>query len=118
MSVKNTDKTLDEMPPPPPDNAPAQSLWLQWLMCMTVAFELVDHPPYSADLAPSDYLLFPNMKQTHLPGKQCLTDDEVISAVEDFFEDQEESFNTTGIQALQHRRKKTCVDRRGDYVEK
>ena len=27
-------------------------------------FELVDHPPYSPDLAPSDYFLFPNMKKT------------------------------------------------------
>ena len=43
--------------------------------------------------------------------------DEVISAVEDFFEDQEKSFYTTGIQALQHQWKK-CVDRMGDYVEK
>ena len=42
---------------------------------------------------------------------------EVISAVEDFFEDQDERFYTTGIQALQNRWKK-CVDRRGDYVEK
>ena len=33
-----------------------------------------------------------------------------ISAVEEFFEDQNESFYTTGIQALQHRWKK-CVDR-------
>ena len=39
------------------------------------------------------------------------------SAIEDFFEDQDESFYTTGIQALQHRWEK-CVDRRGDYVKK
>ena len=45
------------------------------------------------------------------------TDNEVISAVEDFFEDQDESFYTTGIQALQHWWKK-CVDRWGDHVEK
>ena len=63
-------------------------------------FELVDHPPYSPDLAPSDYFLFPNMKK-HLAVKQYRTDDEVISAVEDFFKDQNESFYTTGIQALQ-----------------
>ena len=24
-------------------------------------FELVDHPPYAPDMAPSDYFLFPNM---------------------------------------------------------
>ena len=62
-------------------------------------FELVDHPPYSSDLASSDYFLFPDMKKTHLVEK-FRTDDEVISAGEDFFEDQDESFYTTGIQAL------------------
>ena len=34
---------------------------------------------------------FPNMKK-YLAGKQNRTDDEVTSAVEDFFEDQDESF--------------------------
>ena len=53
----------------------------------------------------------------HLAGKQYRTDDEVISAVEDFLADQDESFYTTSIQALQHRWKK-CVDPRGDYGEK
>ena len=53
-----------------------------------------------------------------LAGEQYQTDDEVISAVDDFFfEDQGESFCTTRIQALQHQWKK-CVDHRGDYVEK
>ena len=37
-------------------------------------------------MAPSDYVLFPKMKN-HLAGKQYRTD-EVISAVEDFFKDQ------------------------------
>ena len=80
------------------------SLWLQWLLCVT-GFELIDHPPYSPDLAPSDYFLFPNMKKTlgWELGKQYRTDDEVISAVDDFFEDQDESFYATEIQALQHR---------------
>ena len=79
-------------------------------------FELIDHPPYSPDLAPSDYFLFPNLKK-HLAGKRYESDDDVIFAVEDFFEGQEENFYATGIQALQQRWKK-CVDRRGDYVEK
>ena len=47
-------------------------------------FELVDHSPNSPTLAPSDHFLFPNMKK-HLAGKQYWTNDEVISAVEDFF---------------------------------
>ena len=80
-------------------------------------FELVDHPPHSPDLARSEYFPVPQHKKKHLGGKQYWTDDEVISAVDDFFEDQGESFYTTGIQAQQHRWKKR-VNRRGDYVEK
>ena len=52
----------------------------------------------------------------HLAGKQYWPDDEVLSLVEDFKEDQDESFYMTGIQALRHRWKK-CVDHKGDYIE-
>ena len=81
-------------------------------------FELVNHLPYSPDLAPSDYFLFPNKKKQHLAGKQYRTDEEAITAVEGFFEDQDDLiFYTTQIQALQQRWKK-CMDRRRDYIEK
>ena len=62
-------------------------------------FELVDRPPYSHVLAPSDYFLFPNMKKCSA-GKQYQTDDEIISTVEDSLEDQDESFYTTGTPVL------------------
>ena len=45
-------------------------------------FELIDNFPYSPNLSPSDYFLFPNMK--NLAGKQYQTNDEVICAIEDF----------------------------------
>ena len=47
-----------------------------------------------SDLAPSDYFLFLNLEKKHLAGKQYRIDDEVTvtSAVEDFFEDQDERF--------------------------
>ena len=84
-------------------------------------FELIDHSPYSPALVPSDYFLLPNMKKKkHLAGKQYRTDDQVISAVEDFFENQDESFYTKGIQLLKiHnteeeylKRMKTCSTKR------
>ena len=59
-------------------------------------FELIDHLPY--DLAPSNFHLFPNIKK-HLVGKQYRKNDEVISAVEDFFTLQEENLNTSRIQS-------------------
>ena len=59
------------------------------------------HPPYSPDLAPSTCISVPNIKK-QLAGKQYQTDAEVISATVDLIENQDESFYTMGIQALQH----------------
>ena len=81
-------------------------------------FELVYHPPYYPDMAPSDYFLFPTMKKKKLDWEAEKTADEVTSVVEDFFEDQDESFymyHGNPSTALQYRWKK-CVDCSGDYL--
>ena len=54
-------------------------------------FEIWPHPPYSPDLAPSDFYLFPKLKQ-HIQGNKFCTDDELINSVEEFFECQSEDF--------------------------
>ena len=41
------------------DNAPAIRVW-QYLAQKIVA--VLDHPPYSPDLAPADFFLFPRLK--------------------------------------------------------
>ena len=61
---------------------------------------------------PSHYFLFPKLEKKYLAGKQYRTDDEVVSAVENFFKDQDENFYTTGIQVLQHHWK-NCEDHMG-----
>ena len=96
------------------DNAPAHKSLVAMSAVHDCGFELIDHPPYSPDLASSDYFLFPNLK-IHLAEKRYESDDDVISPAEDFFEGQE-NFYATGIRALQHSGKR--VDRRGDYVKK
>jgi [histone H3]-lysine36 N-dimethyltransferase SETMAR len=73
-------------------------------------------PPYSPDLAPSDFHLFPNLKE-HLRGTVFSSDDDVMNAVNQWLEDQEEEFFQTGIKALEHRWTK-CISVGGDYVEK
>ena len=60
------------------DNAPAHKSVVAMAAVCDCGFEPVDHPPYSPDLAPSDYFLFPNMEKTHLAGKQYRTNNEVI----------------------------------------
>ena len=46
-----------------------------------LGFQCLDHSPYSPDLAPLDYHLFPGLKK-QLIGRHFLTDEEVIAAAE------------------------------------
>lgn len=47
-------------------------------------YDLMRHPPYSPDLAPSDFHLFPKLI-TFLGGQKFATNDDVIAAVEKYF---------------------------------
>ncbi|GFV70844.1 hypothetical protein TNCV_3006731 [Trichonephila clavipes] len=52
---------------------------------------MVSHPPYSPDLAPSDFHLFPELKK-NLGGTQFQTDEEVQNAVVNFLHGQAAEF--------------------------
>ena len=43
-------------------------------------YELIPHPAYSPDLAPSDFFLFPNLKKD-IRGLHFQADEEVVTAV-------------------------------------
>lgn len=78
-------------------------------------FTLLDHAPYSPDLAPSDYHLFTKLK-THLKGNRFESTDDVKRATEEFLEDLPASFYLEGIEKLETRSKK-CIELKGDYIE-
>jgi len=44
------------------DNAPAHRALATQKRLAYLGFQCLDHPPYSSDLAPSDYHLFPGLK--------------------------------------------------------
>ena len=44
------------------DNAPVHSSQLATDEATRCGYEILPHPPYSPDLAPSDFFLFPEMK--------------------------------------------------------
>jgi histone-lysine N-methyltransferase SETMAR len=44
-------------------------------------WEILPHPPYSSDLAPSDFHLFPKMKK-HLRGQRYHSNEDVQNEVE------------------------------------
>ncbi|XP_018352128.1 PREDICTED: histone-lysine N-methyltransferase SETMAR-like [Trachymyrmex septentrionalis] len=78
-------------------------------------FELVAHPPYSPDLAPSDYYLFPNLKRW-FQGKRFRSNKEVIAETEVYFEDLDLSYYRKGIEMLENRYTK-FIALEGNYVE-
>jgi histone-lysine N-methyltransferase SETMAR len=62
-------------------------------------WQVLDHPPYSPDLAPSDYHLFMNMKKPL--GSQRFDDDEELqSSVVEWLQSQAVEFYDCGIQKL------------------
>ena len=77
--------------------------------------ELLPHPPYSPDLAPSDYWLFADLKRM-LQGKRFGSNKEMISETEEYFEAKDKSFYNKSIELLEK-----CWNQRitleGDYVD-
>jgi histone-lysine N-methyltransferase SETMAR len=79
-------------------------------------YELLQHPPYSPDLALSDSCLFQKL-QLFLAGQHFSSNQEAIAAVEGYFADLTKNHYRDGIMALEHRWNK-CFSLKGDYVEK
>jgi histone-lysine N-methyltransferase SETMAR len=97
------------------DNAPAHKSVLAMGQLRDLHYELMEHPPYSPGLAPSDFYLFPKLKlflAGRFSSKQL-----VIAAVEGYFADLTKNHYRDGIMALEHRWNK-CISLKEDYVEK
>ena len=79
-----------------------------------LGYHCLDHPPYSPDLPPSDYHLFPGQKKKSSSffvriGCHCYRGD-LVGRTTFWF------FFSSGLQKLQQRAKK-CIDLRGENVE-
>lgn len=98
------------------DNAPAHSSAIATAKLVELRYEVLPHPPYSPDLAPCDFFLFPNMKKW-LGGKRFASNEEVIAETEAYFAEFEKSYYLDGLKKLEHRWIK-CIELQGDYVEK
>ena len=80
-----------------------------------LGFQCLDYPPYSPDLAPSDYHLFPGLEK-QLKGRHFSSNMEVIAAAETWLDRQPSEFFLSGLQKLEPRAKK-CTELHGEYVE-
>ena len=98
------------------NNAPAHKSVLAMGKLRDLHYELLEHPPYSPDLAPSDFYIFPKLK-LFLADQRFSSNQEAIAAVEGYFADLTKNLYRNGIMALGHRWNK-CISLKGDYVEK
>jgi transposase len=93
------------------DNAPTHSSRLVRAKLRDLRWELLSHPPYSPDLAPSDFFLFPNLK------KHSSSIEEVKKATTTWVHSNDAQFYREGLEGWRHRLQK-CYDIDGHYVEK
>ena len=98
------------------DNVPAHTLQVAMTAATECGFEVLPHPPYSPDVTPSDFCLFPKLK-SNLRGTQFGSNEGVIAAVNEYLEDQEKDFCLEGIRKLEQKWTK-CIALKGDYIEK
>jgi len=73
------------------DNVPPHRALATQKKLTYLGFQCPDHPPYSPDLAPSDYHLLPGLK-IQLEGSHFSSDTEVIAAAETWLDGQISDF--------------------------
>jgi len=76
------------------DNARLHSANQTTATLRSFKWEVLQHPPYSPDLAPSDFHLFDPLKH-HLSGERFPDDDAVERAVRAWFRQQPKEFYAT-----------------------
>jgi len=69
------------------DNTPAHRTLATQKQLAYLGFQCLDHPPYSPDVAPSNYHLFPGLKK-QLKGRHFSSDAEVIAGAETWLDGQ------------------------------
>ena len=73
------------------DSAPAHRALTTQQKLAYLGIHCLDHPPYSPDLTPSDYHLFPGLEK-QLNGRHFSSDAEVIAAAETWLDGQLSEF--------------------------
>jgi histone-lysine N-methyltransferase SETMAR len=99
------------------DNAEAHTSVAGEAAVQCCAFQELNQPPYSPDLAPRVYFFVFKIEVGFAWKKKFTSDEEVISAVLDHFKDKNSKYIFSGIQKLINRSKK-CIEIRGDSIEK
>lgn len=97
------------------DNAPAHTAIRVRQFLAQHNVTVIDHPPYSPDLAPADFFLFPRLKSV-LKGARFSDVDDIQESVTSVLKTIHKDAFSGSFQKLFERCKK-CVERNGDYFE-
>ena len=97
------------------DNAPAHNSILVTDYLIKMSIKTVTHPPYSPDLAPWDFWLFPKLKE-NFRGCRYETTEEMKVAVTKFIDTLTQEDFHGAFQKLLERYNK-CILAKGDYFE-
>ncbi len=100
------------------DNATPHTAAITKKKIQDLGWECLPHPPFSPDMAPSDYHLFLSLSNS-LQGVKFGGDNEALEFTKRFFRDKsanENEFYRRGILKLPEKWKK-CVEANGDYFE-
>ena len=98
------------------DNAPPHRARQTVDKIEEMGWELLQHPPYSLDLAPSDFHLFGPLKES-LGGIKFENNEAVQRHVLQFLRAADKDFYAAGFSRLVERWQ-DCIELQGDYVEK
>ena len=98
------------------DNARPHAARVTQELLRTFRWDHLEHPQYSADLAPCDFNLVGSL-QNHVVGRHFANDDAVIQEVTRCLQQQPKDFFSAGFQGLVNLWDKG-LNVQGDYVEK
>ena len=97
------------------DNARPHTAHQTQLAIQQLGFSTIPHPPYSPDLAPSDYWLFGEMAK-HTRGRRWVNIQELAGAVGRWSKSTPKEWFARGLEQLETRWQR-CVSMKGAYVE-
>jgi len=97
------------------DNAPVHESRVVNELLEGYSWELLEHPPYSPDLAPCDFHLFPKVKEM-LRGRRFENEDQIQEAMRKALRTLDKRSLTTVFDRWVHRMEK-CLELDGSYVE-
>jgi len=98
------------------DNAPSHRAASTQLEIDLLDFKTVDHAPYSPDIAPMDFRVFPVLKR-ELKGKQYADFSELSRAAQTIIGRFDRQWYVDTYKQWVERHQK-CIDCRGEYFEK